>query len=169
MNLIEKEIDLIKQIAKVLNEENPNIIDLQYYDKEEQVDNVILIFGDKAAKQCKDLKPLWKMELPNPLQLAEGFGEEKTRQETYSRLLAFKQSILAKPGDKTRDIIGKKEGQVVRLSEKPGADVNINITPIELSLIQTLKSVLQVEELHLVKSNPNRKDDITRNSTNNNI
>lgn len=85
-NLSPKDYELIHRMVKLITNEVADIYDVHSYEPEVHADDVVLIYGRKAAQACKNRACRATMEFPDASRLDPALNDEEAREEAFSRL-----------------------------------------------------------------------------------
>jgi len=88
-----EDYDLIRKMATVVMDEVINVIDLMSFDVHIDPEDVILVYGEWAWRQCKDHKCRARVELPGIERLCPTLGEVELREEAFEKLLQLKETL----------------------------------------------------------------------------
>jgi hypothetical protein len=100
VGLEQKDFELIRKIGAFLTTETISIKDLTYHNikTEDDINNVVLIFGDKASQRLKGITTKTTLFLPEIRLLHAETGSEQKRVETFKKLKELKdKEDLKKP------------------------------------------------------------------------
>lgn len=133
LGLKQKDFELIRKIASIVTTEAISIKDLIYHQikDEEDMNNIVLIFGEKASERLKGLATKTTLILPEIHLLHAETGSEEKRLETFRKIKKLKE---------------KEKSQKVKLSTEV-----INDDPVANLSITDLKAL----ELNLKTRNVN--------------
>ncbi len=176
-----EEYDLIRKMATVVMDESINVIDLMSFSVHIEPNDVVLVYGKSAWRQCKDYECLARVELPGIERLCPTLGETKLREEAFEKLLQLKETLdsnnltgettlhtkesvedplptfkcdqVKAKEESTREFRGiTEDGRSFKLTSQPDTkDADICMTFAELWNLKALKDMLHVKELNFVK------------------
>ena len=185
LGIEKKDFELIRKILKIITKEIPVIKDLRFYDinSEDTEDSFIFLFGKKASDLAVNIKAKTIIYLPDIQLLHADTGSQEKRQEVFSLLTEFKDTLLIQekqlPTQKIKDPIpditisdlkileeNLKEkgvvkwmttsstGKTIQISSIPQeAKTDMNITFSELYALKIAMETLDIQEFTVVYSN----------------
>lgn len=87
----QKIVDRVSKLLPTIYKQE--IIDLRSFEPESNSQDILLIFGEKAAKICKDLPCKIKEEFPDLTKLSPNFGEQHEIEQARVKFTLLKQRL----------------------------------------------------------------------------
>lgn len=94
-NITAEEQIIINKIKQFLSPNEVISIDLRCFDPESSNQDVLILFGAKAAKICQDLSYKIKEEFPELSKLSPDFGESYEREQARNKLILLKKELAS--------------------------------------------------------------------------
>lgn len=91
--LYEREQDLIRNMARLITKDPPEIIDINCFEPEDDPDSIFFVYGSRSIKKTEALRCRARLHFPDTGKLIEGIGEAEQRQHALDKLLEFKELL----------------------------------------------------------------------------